>query len=261
MSIREKIIATSGSPETSMFGSKEKKNKKAEALSAAVKAAFEKSGFTSSGGSWQHPKGFRGKFSDGKITIGFDGTSKTFWFKVKSDNPSSIASGIKKGCRTLVKIAKQKAKASVKSLHEFFELSASEGFVDTANAFTKNSHLTDSAFDFTTSFGNKLIEKLGWAEEGSFEDHNNDPKQRPLIAVLKRSKGKGKLKIKTIGEVADLLYALASGMFGDSSWDSYTPAQSKAAVRIRKELKAKLNKEQIEAVNKLRPGCWKQWGE
>lgn len=260
MAIREKIEAAFGKTEAGLFGPDKKKQ---AAIEAAVHEAFQKCGFSSSGGTWQHSKGFAGKYSDGKIKLGFDGTDKTFWFKVKSTNSSSIAGGIKKGCRILLKMAKQKmkSKASVDDLHKYFKLTASEGFIVEANAFETNDHLTNSAFDYSTSFGNKMIQDLWNAEDGSFEDHDNDPKKRPLIAVLKRSKGKGKLKIKTVGEVADLLYALASGLFADESWDDFKPSQKAAANRIRKELKDKLSKDQIEAVNKLRPGCWKAWGE
>jgi hypothetical protein len=99
-------------------------------------------------------------------------------------------------------------------------------------------------FKFSMDVSWKLLQKLGYAEEGSFEDHDQDPEKRPLINVLKRSQ-KGTLKIETYGELADLLYSVNTGLFGDSGWDSYTSHQSAFVKKLRSELKKVLTVDDI----------------
>jgi hypothetical protein len=127
------------------------------------------------------------------------------------------------------------------------------------NPYKSNPKETAMEFKFELPFSNRMMEKLKMAEEPSFEDAGDDPKKRPLIALLKRSKGKDKLIFETVGEASDFLYAIASGLFGDEDWGDYNPAQGRAKEKAFPAVKAAMSKEQIAAVNKLRKNVWSAW--
>ena len=142
--------------------------------------------------------------------------------------------------------ASSKKPKSIAALSPWNDNSSLDDVLDKslAGSHPGTQNTSNMPFKFSMDVSWKLLQKLGYAEEGSFEDHDQDPEKRPLINVLKRSQ-KGTLKIETYGELADLLYSVNTGLFGDSGWDSYTSHQSAFVKKLRSELKKVLTVDDI----------------